>query len=98
VQDFSTGLSLHKRGVLCGFDPMKFRDVLNSDHLLLVACHDCGGKTPLDPAPIALRVGVQADIAEVSPELHCPVCGSADITLGVHSPVASRKGLPQLAK
>lgn len=98
VQDFSTGLSLHKRGVLCGFDPMKFRDVLNSDHLLLVACHDCGGKTPLDPAPIALRVGVQADIAEVTPELHCPVCGSADITLGVHSPVASREGLPQLAK
>ena len=98
VQDFSTGLSLHQRGALCGSGGMKFRDVLNSDHLLLVACHDCGGKTPLDPAPIALRVGVQTDIAAVTPEIHCPVCGSTDITLGVHSPVASREGVPQLAK
>lgn len=77
---------------------MKFRDVLNSDHLLLVACHDCGGKTPLDPAPIALRLGVQTDIEAVTPELQCPVCGSADITLGVHSPVTSRESLTQLAK
>ena len=77
---------------------MKFRDVLNSDHLLLVACHDCGGKTPLDPTPIALRVGAQTDIAAVTPEMHCPVCGSADITLGVHSPVASRQGVSHHAK
>jgi len=74
---------------------MKFRDVLNSDHLLLVACHDCGAKTPLDPAPIALRVGVQTDIAAVTPEMLCPVCGSSDITLGVHSPVASRESVSQ---
>jgi hypothetical protein len=98
VQDFSTGLSLHKRGELCGSSAMKFRDVLNSDHLLLVACHDCGAKTPLDPAPIALRVGIQTDIAAVTPELLCPVCGSADITLGVHSPVASRESVSQHAK
>ena len=98
MQDFSTGLSLHKRGELCGAITMKFRDVLNSDHLLLVACHDCGAKTPLDPSPIALRVGVQTDIADVTPELLCPVCGSADITLGVHSPVASRQSVSQHAK
>jgi hypothetical protein len=77
---------------------MKFRDVLDSANLLLVACHDCGGKTPLDPAPIALRLGAQTDIAVVKPEMHCPVCGSADIALGVHSPIASREDLPQLAK
>lgn len=98
MQDFSTGLSPHKRGELCGSIAMKFRDVLNSDHLLLVACHDCGAKTPLDPAPIALRVGVQTDIAAVTPELLCPVCGSADITLRVHSPVASRQSVSQHAK
>jgi hypothetical protein len=77
---------------------MKFRDVLDNDHLLLVACHDCGAKTPLDPAPIALRVGVQTDIAAVTPEILCPVCGSTDITLGVHSPAASREDVPQFAK
>ena len=98
MQDFSTGLSLHERGELCGSIKMKFRDVLDSDHLLLVACHDCGAKTPLDPSPIALRVGVQTDIADVTPELLCPVCGSADITLGVHSPVASRESVSQHAK
>jgi hypothetical protein len=77
---------------------MKFRDVLDSDHLLLVACHDCGGKTPLDPAPIALRLGVHADITVVAPETVCPVCGSTDFTLGVHSPVAAKRGEHALAK
>jgi hypothetical protein len=77
---------------------MKFRDVLNSDQLLLVACHECGGKTPLDPSPIALRVGVQTDIDAVTGEMHCPLCGSADITLGAHSPVTSRASASQLAK
>lgn len=77
---------------------MKFRDVLDSDHLLLVACHDCGGKTPLDPAPFALELGVQADIAMVAQDTHCPVCGSADITLGVHSPIAARRSEHALAK
>ena len=77
---------------------MKFRDVLDSDHLLLVACHDCGGKTPLDPAPLALRLGVHTDIADVASETLCPVCGSADFTLGVHSPVAARQNEPALAK
>ena len=61
-----------QRGAVVWAGGMKFRDVLNNDHLLLVACHDCGGKTPLDPAPIALRVGVQADIAEVTPESALP--------------------------
>lgn len=77
---------------------MKFRDVLNSDHLLLVACDDCGAKTPLDPAPIALRIGVQAEVDAEMLDMHCPMCGSADITLGVHSPVASREGVSQFAK
>jgi Zn finger protein HypA/HybF involved in hydrogenase expression len=77
---------------------MKFRDVLDSDQLLLVACHDCGGKTPLDPAPLALRLGVHTDIADVAHEMLCPVCGSADFTLGVHSPVPARKSEPALAK
>ena len=77
---------------------MRFRDLLDSDHLLLVTCHDCGGKTPLDPAPIALRLGVEADITIVTPETLCPVCGSADITLGIHSPVAARRGEDAMAK
>jgi hypothetical protein len=90
VQDFATGrASVREANGVGGL--MKFRDVLDSDHLLLVACHDCGGKTPLDPAPIALRLGVHSDIADVTPETLCPVCGSADFTLGVHSPVAARE-------
>lgn len=77
---------------------MKFREVLDTDHLLLVACHDCNARIPLDPAPIALRVGVNADIADMQPETVCPVCGSADITLGVHSPLARQGHASALAK
>lgn len=77
---------------------MRFQDVLDRAQLLLVACHDCGARTPLDPAPIALRLGVQAEIATVAGDMTCPMCGSADVTLGVHSPVAARQGAPQLAK
>ncbi len=66
---------------------MKLRDVLDHDRLLLVACNDCHGKTPLDPARFALRVGVHTDVADLIHELNCPVCGSADIEIGSHSPV-----------
>lgn len=69
---------------------MKLRDVLDHDQLLLVACHDCNAKTPLDPAYFALRLGVHASIADLRHEVLCPVCGSAEITLGVHSPVVTR--------
>lgn len=66
---------------------MKLRDVLDNDHLLLVECNDCNAKTPLDPAYFALRLGVDATIEDLAPALVCPVCGSADIGLGAHSPV-----------
>jgi len=66
---------------------MKLRDVLDNDHLLLVECDDCNAKTPLDPAYFALRLGIDAAVEDLAPALVCPVCGSADITLGVHSPV-----------
>ncbi len=66
---------------------MNFRDLLDNDQLILVACHDCGGKTPIDPAPIALDLGVATNVAVLKPGLHCPVCGSADLTLGVFSPL-----------
>lgn len=66
---------------------MKLRDVLDHDRLLLVACHDCHAKTPLDPARYALRVGVHADISDLLHDMTCPVCGASDITLGSHSPL-----------
>ncbi len=67
---------------------MKFRDLLNNDQLILVACQDCGGKTPVDPALPALEHGVDADVDRLRAELHCPVCGSSDVELRAHSPVA----------
>jgi hypothetical protein len=69
---------------------MKFRDLLNNDQLILVVCYDCGGKTPVDPALPALEHGVDADVDRLRPELHCPVCGSADLELRAHSPIAHR--------
>jgi len=91
-------VTLREDGRIATMSGMKFRDVLDRDQLLLVACHDCGARTPLDPAPIALRLGAQADIATVAEDMTCPMCGSADVTLGVHSPIAARRGAPQLAK
>ncbi len=67
---------------------MKFRDLLNNDQLILVACQDCGAKTPVDPALRALQHGVDAEVDNLRSELHCPVCGSSDIELRAHSPVA----------
>lgn len=66
---------------------MKLRDVLNHDRLLLVSCHDCNSKTPLDPAYFALRLGVEHAVEDIAPEMLCPICGSADITLSAHSPL-----------
>lgn len=70
---------------------MNFRDLLNNDQLILVACHDCGGKTPIDPAPIALDLGVATNVAVLKPDLHCPVCGSAEVTLSAFSPLERGK-------
>ena len=70
---------------------MRLRDVLDNDRLLLVVCHDCNGKTPLDPAYFALRLGLDHAVEDIAPEIHCPVCGSADITLGAHSPIERRE-------
>jgi hypothetical protein len=66
---------------------MKLCDVLDHDRLLLVVCEDCTGKTPLDPAPFALRFGVHAGLSEIKPEIVCPMCGSAEIRLSTFSPV-----------
>lgn len=74
-----------------GWLSMKLRDVLDHDRLLLVACNDCHGKTPLDPARFALRVGVHTDIADLLHELNCPVCGSADIVISSHSPLETHR-------
>lgn len=68
---------------------MKFRDLLNNDQLILIACQDCGGKTPVDPAPPALELGVDADVDDLRSDLNCPVCGSADVELRAHSPIAT---------
>lgn len=66
---------------------MKFRDLLNNDQLILVACQDCGGKTPVDPALPALERGLDADIGDLQSTLNCPICGSAEVELRTHSPV-----------
>lgn len=66
---------------------MKLGDLLDHDLLLLVTCHDCNAKTPLDPAYFALRLGANAPVSDLRHEVLCPACGSADIALGVHSPV-----------
>lgn len=70
---------------------MNFRDLLDNDQLILVVCHDCNGKTPIDPAPLALDLGVATDVAVLKPDLHCPVCGSTDVTLGAFSPLERHK-------
>lgn len=70
---------------------MQFRDLLNNDQLLLVVCHDCTAKTPVDPTSHALRLGVDADVAAIKAETTCPACGSADISLAAFSPLEQRK-------
>lgn len=70
---------------------MKLGDVLDHDQLLLVACQDCNAKTPLDPAYFALRLGVNAPVSDLRHEVLCPVCGSAEIEIGVHSPLERRE-------
>lgn len=76
---------------------MKFRDLLNNDQLILVACQDCGGKTPVDPALPALELGVDADVSDLRSTLNCPICGSADVELRTHSPVHARAAVPARA-
>ena len=76
---------------------MKLRDVLDHDQLLLVSCQDCNAKTPLDPAYFALRLGVNAPVSDLRHEVLCPVCGSAEIVLGVHSPVVQRETATPIA-
>ncbi len=66
---------------------MKLSDVLDHDRLLLVVCHDCTARTPLDPAPVALRIGVHAHIADIETDVICPACGSEDIALRTFSPI-----------
>ncbi len=83
MQDFSTE---PPSGAVWGV-AMKFRDLLNNDQLILVACQDCGGKTPVDPALPALEHGVDADVDDLRSDLHCPICGSADVELRAHSPI-----------
>jgi hypothetical protein len=70
---------------------MKLRDLLDQDRLLLVACDDCHAKTPLDPAPFALRYGVDLRVAALTHDLRCPSCGSADIALRAFSPIEKRE-------
>jgi hypothetical protein len=70
---------------------MRLREVLDQDRLLLVACHDCTSRTPLDPASFALRLGTHTEVADLGHDVLCPVCGSADNTLGVFSPVEKRE-------
>ncbi len=70
---------------------MRFRDLLNNDQLLLVVCHDCHARTPVDPTQHALKLGVDADVAAIKPDTTCPSCGSADISLGAFSPLEQRK-------
>ncbi len=77
---------------------MTLGDLLNTDQLILLVCDDCGVKTPIDPAPHALRNGLGADLARLSHSLRCPTCGSAELTLKAHSPVVMRQESPALAK
>lgn len=77
---------------------MRLRDVLDRHQLLLVNCDDCDGSTPLDPARYALQVGAQAPVEDLVHDLTCPVCGSADIELDVHSPVEAQHEMHVYAK
>ncbi len=70
---------------------MMLRDLLDHDRLLLVVCHDCNAKTPLDPATFALRLGVHTALADLVHELACPICGSAEIALNAFSPIEKRE-------
>jgi hypothetical protein len=87
------------RGFVVGVGvAMTLGDLLNTDQLILVVCDDCGVKTPIDPAPHALRIGLGADLARLSHAVRCPSCGSAELALKAHSPVVHRSESPALAK
>jgi Zn finger protein HypA/HybF involved in hydrogenase expression len=77
---------------------MRLRDVLDRHQLLLVNCNDCDASTPLDPVRFALELGTQAELESLAHGMVCPVCGSADIELDVHSPVAAERETPIYAK
>ena len=77
---------------------MTFGDLLNNDQLILIVCDECNARTPIDPAPHALHAGLAADVAQLEPDVRCPVCGSAEITLRAHSPVVHRDQSHALAK
>jgi len=77
---------------------MTLGDLLNNDQLILVVCDDCGVKTPVDPAPHALRIGLAADLSRLSSHVRCPTCGSAELVLKAHSPLRPRTEFPAHAK
>lgn len=79
-------------------DAMTLGDLLNNDQLILVVCDDCGVKTPIDPAPHALCLGLGANLSDLASHVLCPSCGSADVALKTHSPVVYRAESPALAK
>jgi hypothetical protein len=91
--------SVSPAGFVVGLgDLMTLGDLLNNDQLILVVCDDCGVKTPIDPAPHALRLGLGADLSRLASHVLCPSCGSADVALKAHSPVVHRAETPALAK
>lgn len=91
--------SVSPAGVLVGVGlAMTLGDLLNNDQLILVVCDDCGVKTPVDPAPHALSLGLGADLSRLAAHVRCPSCGSAELALKAHSPVVQRQDSPALAK
>ena len=83
-----------KAAEVSGCSVMKLSDVLDHDRLLLVVCHDCTARIPLDPTPHALRWGANAPLERIEAGLLCPSCGSEDITLTTFSPIEGQQPAP----
>jgi len=65
---------------------MTIGELISSHRLILCACNDCGGRTPIDPGIPARRFGRTTDLETLKADMPCPVCGSADVELSAYAP------------
>jgi Zn finger protein HypA/HybF involved in hydrogenase expression len=65
---------------------MTIGELISSHRLILCTCHDCGGRTPIDPSLPARRLGRAVDLDTLKADMACPVCGSADVDLDAYAP------------
>jgi hypothetical protein len=79
---------------------MTFGELISSHRLILCACNDCGGRTPIDPSSPARRLGRTTDLETLKADMACPVCGSVDVGLSAYAPAEHQPSAqsPAMAK